>query len=52
MSCIYFVYKKYCDKNYKIEKQKYGYADLTDYKCEFKDCQIKCKNYKPKEKQR
>jgi len=52
MPCIYFVYKKYCDKEFAKEKQKYGYADLTDYKCEFKDCQIKCKNYKPKEKQR
>ena len=50
MPCIYFCYKQYCDKDYKIEKQKYGYADLTDYKCEFKDCQNKCKNYKENKK--
>lgn len=47
-NCIYFCYAKYCDKDYYIEKQKYGYSDLTDYVCGFKDCQMKCKDYSEK----
>ena len=43
--CIYFTYAKYCDKDYAKEKQDYGYSDLTEHICEYKDCQFRCKNY-------
>lgn len=49
-NCIYFIYKKYCDKDYLKEKQEYGYSDLTEHKCEFKNCQNKCQNYVKGEK--
>lgn len=45
MPCVYFCYKKYCKKQYAVDNAKYGYADLTDYECKFKDCQEKCGNY-------
>jgi len=40
---------KYCDKDYAKEKHKYGYSDLTEHECKFKDCQEKCKDYIKKE---
>ena len=43
--CIYFTYAKYCDKDYAKEKQDYGYSDLTEHICKYKDCQFRCKNY-------
>jgi hypothetical protein len=48
--CIYYVYAKYCDKDCAEEKNKFGYSDLTEHICEYKDCQMKCKNYVAKEK--
>lgn len=36
--CIFFKYKRYCCKFYGAEKQKYGYADLTDYPCKKEKC--------------
>lgn len=51
MKCIYFCYCDYCDKFYNIDKYKYGYADLTEYPCEYKDNQSKCVNFKENKKQ-
>lgn len=45
MTCLYFTYQMYCEKDYMIEKQTYGYADLTEYKCPFKEKQEICKCY-------
>jgi hypothetical protein len=45
MACVYFVYSRYCDKDYAKEVRDFGYSDLTEHICEFKDCQVKCKNY-------
>lgn len=45
MSCAYFTYRMYCEKDYMLDKQLYGYADLTEYKCPFKENQDKCKCY-------
>lgn len=45
MTCIYFTYQLYCEKDYMLDKQLYGYADLTEYKCQFKENQDKCKCY-------
>jgi len=45
MVCLYFVYERYCDKDCAEEVKKYGYSDLTEHKCNFKDCQKRCKNY-------
>lgn len=45
MDCIYFIYSKYCDKFSSAERQLYGYSDLTEHICQFKDCPEKCKNY-------
>lgn len=50
MDCIYFCYQLYCDKFIELEKQLYGYADLTEHKCGYKDCQNKCQNYVKGEK--
>lgn len=31
--CIYYCYKNFCNRTYKKETKKYGYCDLTEYKC-------------------
>ena len=50
--CIYFSYAKYCDKDCAEEKNKFGYSDLTEHICEFKDCQARCKNYVEKQEKK
>lgn len=42
---MYYVYCKYCDKDYLKEKQEYGYSDLTEHICKYRDCQQRCENY-------
>lgn len=31
--CKHLIFCRYCDIPYKIEKKKFGYSDLTEYKC-------------------
>lgn len=47
--CIFFCYKRYCYKQYNKEKIKYGYADMTEFICPYKDHQYDCKEFKNKE---
>ena len=41
--CLYFCYGRYCQRTYFKDIQKYGWADLTEYKCE-KKCEYFRKN--------
>lgn len=41
--CLYFCYQRYCMRTYFQDIKKYGWADLTEYKC-----LGKCKYFKKK----
>lgn len=41
--CLYFCYGRYCQRTYFKDIKKYGWADLTEYKCE-----KVCKHFKKK----
>lgn len=32
-TCLYYCYGQFCNKWYKKETFKYGYSDLTEYRC-------------------
>ena len=44
--CVYFCYCKYCSKGYIQEKQEYGYTDLTDKECNYKNKFEACPEFK------
>ena len=41
--CLYFSYQRYCTKDFYKDLKKFGWADLTEYKCSGV-----CKHFKKK----